>query len=102
MLIIGSGIRRDMGAPQAAVLALQGKLAGPPRPWSARLYYAYADALLDAGRRDEAREWFGKAAVADADGETDAAERLDALDGIQVIEDGVEAGVEVDEDSSPA
>lgn len=98
MLIIGSGIRRDMGAPQAAVLALQGKLAGPPRPWSARLYYAYADALLDAGRRDEAREWFGKAAVADADGETDAAERLDELDGIQVIEDGVE----VDEDSSPA
>lgn len=90
MLIIGSGIRRDMGAPQAAVLALQSKLAGPPRPWSARLYYAYADALLDAGRRDEAREWFGKAAVADADGETDAAERLDELDGVHVIEDEVE------------
>jgi hypothetical protein len=49
-------------------------------PGSARLYYAYADALLDAGREDEARDWFGRAAAADADGETDAAERFEELD----------------------
>lgn len=87
MLIIGSGIRRDMGQPQAAVLALQGSVEGPAKPWSARLYYAYADALLEAGREVEAREWFAKAAVADVDGMTDAAERLDELDGVAVVED---------------
>jgi hypothetical protein len=53
---------------------------GRLRPWSARLFYAYADALLDAGRAEEARDWFGRAAAADADGETDAAERFEDLD----------------------
>jgi tetratricopeptide (TPR) repeat protein len=53
------------------------------RPWSARLFYAYADALLAAGRGDEAREAFERAAEADADGETDAGDRLDELDGIE-------------------
>jgi hypothetical protein len=56
------------------------------KPWSARLFYAYADALLDAGRTEQAREWFARAAAADADDETDAAERFDDLDDI-VIDD---------------
>ena len=59
---------------------------GVRRPGSARLYYAYADALLDAGRPDEAREWFGRAAAADPDEETDAAERYELLDNV-IIED---------------
>ena len=86
--IVESGVRRDMGAADAAVVTLQlpELTDGRLRPWSARLYYAYADALLDAGRADEAREWFGRAAAADPDGETDAAERLDELDEV-VIED---------------
>lgn len=95
LLIVGSGIRRDMGQPQAAVLALQkqvGRAEG--RPWAARLSYAYADALLEAGREGEAREWFASAAVADADGETDAAERLDELDGVHVGVDEPRPGVE--------
>lgn len=80
--IVESGIRRDQGLPEAAVAVLQvpeltRRRAGPG---SARLYYAYADALLDAGREDEARAWFGRAAAADADGETDAAERFEELD----------------------
>jgi tetratricopeptide (TPR) repeat protein len=83
--IVESGIRRDQGLPDAAVVALQlpeltekrrGKAA------NARLFYAYADALLDAGRDEEAREWFGKAAAADPAGETDAAERVDDLDDV--------------------
>ena len=83
--IVESGIRRDQGLPQAAVLALQVPelTSSRVRPWSARLFYAYADALLAAGRADEAREAFARAADADADGETDAAERLDQLDGIE-------------------
>ena len=81
--IVESGIRRDQGLPDAAVVALQvPELAGRTRPALARLYYAYADALLNAGRPEEAREWFGRAAEADVDGETDAADRCAELDDI--------------------
>jgi tetratricopeptide (TPR) repeat protein len=80
--IVESGIRRDQGFPEAAVVALQipELTDGRRRAGSARLFYAYADALLDAGRPDDARYWFGKAASADVDGETDAADRADDLD----------------------
>ena len=83
--IVESGIRRDQGLSDAAVLALQVPelTSGRLRPWSARLFYAYADALLAAGRADEARDAFARAAEADPDGETDAADRLDQLDGIE-------------------
>jgi tetratricopeptide (TPR) repeat protein len=83
--IVESGIRRDQGLADAAVLALQVPelTSGRLRPWSARLFYAYADALLAAGRTDEARDAFARAAAADADAETDAADRLDELDGVE-------------------
>ena len=86
--IVESGIRRDQGLADAAVAALQlPELTDRRRrPWSARLFYAYADALLDAGRGDEARSWFARAAAADPDGETDAAERFEELDDV-VIDD---------------
>lgn len=82
--IVESGIRRDQGLADAAVLALQVPelTSDRLRPWSARLFYAYADALLAAGRENEARDAFAMAADADTDDETDAAERLDELDGI--------------------
>ena len=47
-------------------------------PGAVRLFYAYADALLAAGRAEEGRQWLHRAAVLDEDDETDAAERLDA------------------------
>jgi tetratricopeptide (TPR) repeat protein len=83
--IVESGIRRDQGLVEAAVIALQvPELTSTRlRPWSARLFYAYADALLAADRTEEARDWFARAAEADTDGETDAADRLDDLDGIE-------------------
>jgi hypothetical protein len=86
--IVESGIRRDEGRPAAAVVALQVPelTDGRLRQWSARLFYAYADALLEAGRAEEARDWFGRAAAADEDGETDAAERFENLD-TAVLED---------------
>ncbi len=82
--IVESGIRRDQGLPDAAVAALQVPelTDGRIRPEFARLYYAYADALLAAGRDGEARAWFGRAARADVDEETDAAERYEDLDDI--------------------
>jgi tetratricopeptide (TPR) repeat protein len=80
--IVESGIRRDQGLADAAVLTLQVPelTDGRSYPWSARLFYAYADALADLGRIDEARDWFARAAAADAYEETDAAERYDELD----------------------
>jgi tetratricopeptide (TPR) repeat protein len=83
--IVESGIRRDQGLADAAVVVLQVPelTRGRLRPWSARLFYAYADALLAAGRTEEARDAFARAAAADAGGETDAADRLDELDGIE-------------------
>jgi tetratricopeptide (TPR) repeat protein len=82
MRIVESGIRRDQGFPEAAVVALQIPELHDDRsrPGSAPLFYAYADALVDAGREDEARYWFARAALADAAGETDAAARVDDLD----------------------
>jgi len=79
--IVLAGARRDLGQPEAAVAILQGKDLDPPevKPWTVRLWYAYADALLTAGRGADARRYFEAAAAADVDDETDAAQRLAAL-----------------------
>ncbi len=96
--IVESGARRDLGEYEAAVVALQGPQlnAQRVRPWTARLLYAYADALVDAGRPDEARDWFSRALSADTEDQTDAGERLAELDGLEFL-DAVE-----DEDEGAA
>jgi tetratricopeptide (TPR) repeat protein len=87
MLIVASGARLDLGQAAAALSLLTGPQlrADARRPWSARLFYAYADALLAAGRADESAQWFGHAAAADTDGETDAAERVEELHGVSFL-----------------
>lgn len=96
LMIVASGARRDLGQFDAAVALLQvPALEGPVREWTARLRYAYADALLDAGRGDEARQWFARAAEVDSAGETDAEDRMLELDGV-VMED-LEDDSEVEE-----
>jgi tetratricopeptide (TPR) repeat protein len=89
MRIVESGARRDLGQYDAAVLALQIPELKDERlrPWSARLFYAYADALAEAGREKEAADWFARAAAADRDGETDAAERYAEIEGLEIIDD---------------
>ncbi|WP_228991520.1 tetratricopeptide repeat protein [Streptomyces sp. DH8] len=88
MRLVAAGARRDMGQIDAAIVTLQSpELASSSiQPWTARLRYAYADALLEVGREDEAREWFGKALEADKDGSTDASDRLAALDGVEFVD----------------
>ncbi|WP_343949314.1 hypothetical protein, partial [Nonomuraea longicatena] len=89
LAIVESGARRDLGQHDAAVITLQRlpELRDPQaRPWSARLAFAYADALAHAGHADAATDWFGRAMAFDEDGETDAAERYAELTGA-VIED---------------
>ncbi|HTU76703.1 MAG TPA: tetratricopeptide repeat protein [Trebonia sp.] len=98
--IVESGIRRDQGLGDAAVLVLQvAELRdGRRHPFSARLFYAYGEALLAAGRKDEARQAFGKAIEFDPDGETDAVDRLDEVDGVAVTVDDLEDDDDFDED----
>ncbi|MEV0848952.1 tetratricopeptide repeat protein [Streptomyces sp. NPDC049954] len=88
MRLVAAGARRDLGQLDAAIVTLQSpELASHAvHPWTARLRYAYADALLAAERTDEAREWFAKAVESDKDGSTDASDRLAELDGIEFVD----------------
>ena len=96
--IVAAGARRDLGQVDAAVAMLQGADLTPAQiePWTARLRYAYADALLEADREAEAREWFARAAESDTEGITDAEDRIAQLDGVVFDEEDAEAD-EVDE-----
>ncbi|MBJ3812876.1 tetratricopeptide repeat protein [Streptomyces flavofungini] len=104
MRLVAAGARRDMGQIDAAIVTLQSpELASSSvQPWTARLRYAYGDALLAAGREDEAREWFAKAIEADKDGSTDASDRLAELDGVEFVDafQDDEADVEAEETAS--
>jgi len=77
LLIVAAGARRDMGQLDAALAVLErfGLDTSRPKPGSARLWYAYADALEAAGRTEDAVRWFGAAATVDHEDETDAADR---------------------------
>ena len=89
LAIVVSGVRRDLGQIDAALLALQvPALRRGPGAGMHRLHYAYADALAALGREEEAREWFLRARDGDTDQETDAVERLEELDGIAVTDLG--------------
>ncbi|MFB7474382.1 hypothetical protein [Kitasatospora sp. NPDC056184] len=88
MRLVAAGARADMEQFDAAVVTLQSpELASPAvHPWTARLRYAYAEALIAAGRGEEARDWFAKAAEADTDGTTNASERLAEIDGVEFVD----------------
>ncbi|MEU7753595.1 tetratricopeptide repeat protein [Micromonospora sp. NPDC049171] len=96
LLIVAAGARGDLGQKDAAVAMLQvpDLTSEATVPWTARLRYAYADALLAVGRREEAREWFSRAADVDTEGETDAAERLLELDGVVIEGDDEDEAAE--------
>ncbi len=99
MRLVAAGARRDMGQLDAAIVTLQSPelASNSVQPWTARLRYAYADALLAADRVDEAREWFAKAVEADRDGSTDASDRLAEMDGVEFVDAMVEDDAEVAE-----
>ncbi len=91
MTIVEAGARADLGQhaearrilAQATAAGVAG--SGPSGATAtARLHYAYADALLVAGEDAEARSWFASAAELDTEQETDAVERRDALDGLLI------------------
>lgn len=102
LAIVVSGVRRDLGQPDAAVMGLRipALERATDQPWAARLFYAYADALLATGDEVGARSWFVRALDADVDGETDAAGRLGIADDLEVTDllDGEESEAEADAD----
>jgi tetratricopeptide (TPR) repeat protein len=89
MIIVEAGARRDLGQDHESLRILE-RAVDRARPESvspravARLRYAYADALLAAGRESEARNQFATAARLDHDHETDAQQRTDELDGFLI------------------
>ncbi|MFF3712496.1 tetratricopeptide repeat protein [Streptomyces phaeochromogenes] len=101
MRLVAAGARRDMDQLDAAIVTLQSPelASNSVQPWTARLRYAYADALLAAGREGEAREWFAKAVESDKDGSTDASDRLAELDGVEFVDALVEDDGDSDHDS---
>ena len=99
--IVAAGARRDLGELDAAVVGLQLPELDPARrdPWSARLFYAYADNLAAAGRESDAVQWFMHAADADEVAETDAAARLAELTGEPSPDDDVTFEDEIPSDA---
>jgi tetratricopeptide (TPR) repeat protein len=100
MLIVAAGARRDMGQTAAAIQTLEvPELTKRTRAeWLPRLRYAYADALQEAGRTDEALVWFHRAAGVDGDGVTGAAERAAELEGLEFTDLDDEEDEEDEED----
>jgi tetratricopeptide (TPR) repeat protein len=102
MIIVEAGARHDVGQDSEARRILTRALTqlsdgdAALRLPLARLRYALADTLLGAGQESEAREMFARAAQLDTDQETDAQQRLDQLDGLQIDYDHDDADEEPD------
>jgi len=90
MTIVEAGARADLGQHPEAMRILKAAIDSFTDPGQearipkARLRYAYADALLQAGKDADARRWFVVAAKLDPEGETDAQNRVDELDGLLI------------------
>lgn len=82
MTIVEAGARRDMREFDAALRTLEyAPLSSNIRaPWVTRLRYTYADTLEQAGRLQDALEWFHRTEAIDGEEITDAAERAVALE----------------------
>ncbi|WP_051276857.1 hypothetical protein [Marmoricola sp. URHB0036] len=82
LTIVEAGARRDRGELDAALRTLESShlLSKSREPWVARLRYAYADALVEAGRTTDALTWFHRTEAVDADQNTDAVDRAAALE----------------------
>ena len=82
LTIVEAGARRDRGELDAALRTLETShlLSKSREPWVARLRYAYADALLEAERPQDALTWFHRTVAVDGETVTDAADRAAALE----------------------
>lgn len=81
LAIVVAGARHDLGLHESALATLQQMNPSLSAHGFAqtRLAYAYADALQQIGRTDEARHWFEHVAAVDDEEWTDAKQRLTEL-----------------------
>jgi len=81
MTIVEAGARHDLGETTSALRTLENAplRSASREEWVVRLRYAYADLLAQAGRTDDAIEWFHRTAAIDSHQTTDATTRLEAL-----------------------
>ena len=81
LAIVLAGARHDLGQHESALITLERMNPSLDSQGFSqmRLSYAYADALLAVGRKDEAKTWFQHAAELDVEALTDADERLKEL-----------------------
>ena len=79
--LVVAGARADLGQLEQALAVLGSPAPDPEAVGStaARLAYAYADTLVALDRREEALQWFLRAADADVEGVTDAEDRVEEL-----------------------
>ena len=82
MTLVEAGARRDLGQLDAALRTLElAPLNNKSRqPWVVRLRYAYADALVAAGREKDALAWFHRTHATDSMELTDSAARAEDLE----------------------
>ena len=82
MTLVEAGARRDLGQLDAALRTLElAPLNNKSRqPWVVRLRYAYADALVAAGREKDALAWFHRTHAIDSMELTDSAARAEDLE----------------------
>ena len=87
-LLVEAGTRKDMGQRGEAMRLLKNGISHKvgPKLSQARLRYAYADMLLEAGQPEAAREWFEVAGRLDVEGDLDVVDRLAELDGVVLPE----------------
>jgi hypothetical protein len=82
LTIVEAGARLDRKEIDAALRTLENAHINSKsrEPWVARLRYAYADALLVAGRPQDALQWFHRTDAIDSEHATDASERAAELE----------------------
>ena len=96
--LVEAGCRLDLDQGEEALRLLRREIEDSAgrgsRSARARLRYGYADVLEQTGDPETAEKWFSAAAALDTDQETDAAERVEALQGvvIEIDEDDLVGG----------
>lgn len=82
LAIVVAGAWRDQGNVEQALATMESQDLDASRTdaEAARLFYVYADVLAEAGRVEDARQWFARADAIDGEGLLDAVERIAELE----------------------
>ncbi len=99
LAMVVAGAYQDLSRHEEAIVALEEELdaADAPDVTKLRVTYAYADALAQGGRKDDAVQWFTKANELDTEEVLDAEKRIAELNEASGA-DNAESGAEADDE----